>query len=208
MNAVGRANQIKNGGDGRSRTLYLIIIFTTSVCISWLPTVFKIIFTRILGLEIFLKNCNTIGTVTNFFLWMRSGSITANLFKSRRKSIALFFWRAMTILVTNFVISYVVKLAWKSSPIFKNSPMSAINITAIGPSVELLKSDSQSSSLCSDFLVVLTRTQNETNRFFSRKGGHYLIQTFDNYPPHFQRFFETITTLPLRVFFVIMIWWI
>ena len=137
VNAVGRANQIKNGGDGRSRTLYLIIIFSTSVCISWLPTVFKIIFTRILGLEIFLKNCNTIGTVTNFFLWMRSGSITANLFKSREKSIALYFCRAMTILVTNFVISYVVKLAWKSSPIFKNSPMSAINITAIGPSVEL-----------------------------------------------------------------------
>ena len=44
--------------------------------------------------------------------------------------------------------------------------------------------------------------------FFSRKGGHYLIQTFDNYPPHFKRFFETITTLPLRVFFEIMIWWI
>ena len=28
-------------------------------------------------------------------------------------------------------------------------------------------------------------------------GGRYLFQTFDNNSPHFQRFFETITTLPL-----------
>ena len=81
MNAVGRAK----GDDRRSRTLFLLILFSISVCFSWLPTVFRIIFTKILGLEIFLKNCKNIENVSNFFLWMRSGSITKNAFKASRE---------------------------------------------------------------------------------------------------------------------------
>ena len=34
--------------------------------------------------------------------------------------------------------------------------------------------------------------------FEARRGGRYLFQTFDNNSPHFQMFFETITTLPLN----------
>ena len=76
---------VKKGDDSRSRTIFLLILFSMSVCFSWLPTVFWIIFTKILGLKIFLKNCRTIKNVTNFFLWMRSGSITENEFKAGRK---------------------------------------------------------------------------------------------------------------------------
>ena len=97
------------------------------------------------------KNCSTIDNVTNFFLWMRSGSITENVFKSRRKGQLyisderLPFW----CLISRFPTS-------QKQPRHRYS---AINISAIGPSVELLKSDSQSCSLFIDIKALPEKTK-------------------------------------------------
>jgi len=50
------------------------------------------------------------------------------------------------------------------------------------------------------FLRKLSKIEGDKN-FLKRGGRCYLFQTFDNNSPHFQRFFETITTLPLNQYF-------
>ena len=49
------------------------------------------------------------------------------------------------------------------------------------------------------FLRKLSKIEGDKNFFEARRGGRYQFQTFDNNSPHFQRFFETITTLPLNL---------
>ena len=75
--------------------------------------------------------------------------------------LAFLVWRYSWKIAILLELSRISFYGWGQAqlPIFENSSMSAINITAIGPSVELLKSDSQSCSLFIDIKALPEKTK-------------------------------------------------